>query len=270
MERIISSTFKRDCRARNVAEIVMLKPILLTALLVASPGAFAAKIGLSGEVTYRERIALPDTAILKIELIDMALPDRPRVSVAAPTGAGQVPLAFTLTFEDSMILPQHSYAINAEIAAGDIRFRNIEPYPITPLDQVDPIVIVTQSVAQVQPSSEQPVAEESLALFGVTWQATSIAAQPVPPGVEITLLVESDMRAGGVGGCNSYFSQAAVTSDSFSVSDLSRTQRSCGYDRNMLEQAYFEALRNARSWSVQGDTLTLLDASGKPTATFRT
>ena len=246
----------------------MLKPILLTALLAASPAAFAAKIGLSGEVTYRERIALPDAAILKIELIDMALPDRPRVSVAAPTGAGQVPLAFTLTFEDSMILPQHSYAINAEIAAGDIRFRNIEPYPVTPLNQVDPIVIVTQSVAQVQPTSEQPAAEEGLALFGVTWQATSIAEQPVPPGVEITLLVESDMRAGGVGGCNSYFSQATITEDSFAIGEVARTQRSCFYERNMLEQSYFDALKAAVSWVIDNGTLTLLDSAAKPTVIF--
>ncbi len=80
---------------------------LLLSLLV-SPS-LAAPINLPGVVTYRERIALPDNAMLRIELIDLALPDRPRVSVEAPTGPGQVPLAFTLTFEDSLILPQHDY-----------------------------------------------------------------------------------------------------------------------------------------------------------------
>jgi putative lipoprotein len=246
----------------------MLKTILCLALILASPSALAAKIGISGEVTYRERIALPETATLEIELIDLAWPDRPRLSVAAPTGSGQVPLAFTLTFEDSMILPQHNYALNAEITAGDIRFRNAEPYPVTPLSQTDPILIVTQSIAQIQPSSEQPAAEEGLALFGITWQATAIAGQPVPPGTEITLLVESDMRAGGVGGCNSYFSQTTITKDSFAVGELSRTQRSCGYDRNMLEQAFYEALRTAVSWTVESNTLALLDGAGKPTVTF--
>ncbi len=65
-------------------------------------------------------IALPDTAVLSIELIDLALPNRPRLTVSAPTGAGQVPLAFTLTFEDSLILPQHTYALNAEIEGEGI------------------------------------------------------------------------------------------------------------------------------------------------------
>ena len=81
----------------------MLRPILILALIIGTSPAFAAKVGLSGEVTYRERIALPDTATLRIELVDLALPDRPRVSVSAPTGAGQVPLAFTLTFEESVV-----------------------------------------------------------------------------------------------------------------------------------------------------------------------
>ena len=74
----------------------MLRFAVLAAALAASP-ALATQVQLPGEVTYRERIALPDAAVLSIELIDLALPDRPRLSVSAPTGAGQVPLGFPLT-----------------------------------------------------------------------------------------------------------------------------------------------------------------------------
>jgi len=248
----------------------MLKLLLLIGLILGVSPALAAKIGLSGEVTYRERIALPDMAVLKIELVDLALPDRPRVSVSAPTGAGQVPLAFTLTFDESMILPQHDYALNAEIVAGSIRFRNVEPFRVTPLAQTEPILIVAQSLSQPeQPPSAEPVPTEGdLAILDVTWQATAIGETAVPPGVDISLLIEADMRAGGVGGCNSYFSQASLTEDSFGIGELARTQRSCGYERNMLEQSFFEALRAAASWTVEGEALILLDTTGKPTVTF--
>lgn len=247
----------------------MLKFALPLLLLLAPSPAIAAKVNLSGEVTYRERIALPDTAVLSIELIDLALPDRPRLSVSAPTGAGQVPLAFTLTFEDSMILPQHAYALNAEIHAGDVHFRNAEPFNVTPLAQTEPVVIVTNLVAQTEQPSIKPVAEpEALPLLGITWAATVIGETPVPPGVETTLLIEADMRAGGVGGCNSFFSQTTVTEDSFAIGEVARTQRSCMYERNMLEQSYFDALKAAVSWSMDGDTLTLLDREGKPAVTF--
>ena len=117
-------------------------------------------------------------------------------------------------------------------------------------------------------SGEPPAAEADLPILNVTWHATSIGETPVPPGVDVSLLIESDMRAGGVGGCNSYFSQATLTEDSFAIGELARTQRSCGYDRNMLEQSFFDALRATISWTVDGETLALLDSAGKPTITF--
>ncbi|HZY68754.1 MAG TPA: META domain-containing protein [Devosia sp.] len=248
----------------------MLRLALASLLLGVTP-TVAAPVQLPGEVTYRERIALPETAVLSIELVDLALPDRPRVRVSSPTGPGQVPLAFTLTFEDSLILPQHEYALNAEIEAGDLTFRNPEPVRVAPLAQSEPVTIVTSLVAQaVEPSSSEPPSEpQQLPLLGITWQATRIGTTPVPPGVDMTLLIESDLRAGGVGGCNSFFSQAAVTEDSFAIGEVSRTQRSCLYERNMLEQSFFEALKASVTWVVDNDTLTLLDSAAKPTLTFR-
>jgi putative lipoprotein len=255
--------------ASHFSEVAMTRPLaLIASMLVVWPAA-AASVQLTGEVVYRERIALPESAVLSIELVDLALPDRPRVSVSAPTGAGQIPLAFTLTFEDSLILPRHQYALNAEIAAGDLLFRNAAPVPVVPLAQVEPVLIVTGLVAQaVQPSSEPPASEPELPLLGITWEAVSIEGAPVPPGVEITLLIEGDLRAGGIGGCNSYFSQATVTRDSFAIGDVARTQRSCLYERNMLEQSYFDALRESTSWAIDNDTLTLLDRAADPTLVF--
>jgi putative lipoprotein len=247
----------------------MLKLIMLAALALSATPALAAKVSLAGEVTYRERVALPETTTLKIELIDLAIPHIPRLSISAPTGPGQVPLAFSLTFEESLILPNHSYALNAEISAGDLVFRNLDPYPVTPLAQTEPVVIVTGLVAQVAPSSsEAPAAEPQLPLLNITWTATAIGDVPVPPGVEISLLIGDDRRAGGVGGCNSYFSQADVTEDSFAIAAISKTMKSCLYERNTLEQSYFDALKAARSWNLDGDILTLLDSAGEPVVRF--
>ncbi|RYE07458.1 MAG: META domain-containing protein [Hyphomicrobiales bacterium] len=243
--------------------------VLALALLTAPP-ALAAKVNFSGEVTYRERIALPPDAKLRIELIDLALPDRPRLAVSAPTGAGQVPLAFTLTFEDSLILPQHDYALRAEIRGTNFLFRNTEPFPITPLAQTEPAVIVTSPViAQAEPTpSEEPAAPQQLPLVNIIWQASMIGETPVPPAVEITLMLEPSMRAGGVGGCNSWFSQARVDATSFAIGDIARTQRSCLADRNMLEQSFFDALKAATSWRIDRDILLLLDRSATPLLQF--
>ena len=100
--------------------------IVLSLCLIASP-ALAAKVSLSGQVTYRERIALPDPATLEIQLVDETLPSLPpRLDVRAPIGPnGGVPLSFTIGFEDSLILPSHNYALIAAISAeGGLMFRN--------------------------------------------------------------------------------------------------------------------------------------------------
>lgn len=248
----------------------MLKFALPLALLLATSPALAAKINLTGEVTYLERMALPDSAVLSIELIDLALPDRPRLSVSAPTGAGQVPLAFTLTFEDSLILPQHSYALNAEINTGDIRFRNVEPLSVSPLTQAEPVVIITNLVAQNESAaSSEPISEPaSLPLLGITWQATMVGDLPVAPGVKVTLLVEENMRSGGNSGCNSYFAQSTISENSFKIGEIAATARACMGGRSTLEADYFAALKAATSWTMDGDTLTLLDMSGEPAVTF--
>jgi putative lipoprotein len=241
---------------------------ILLALTLAGPAA-AAKRSLPGEVTYRERMALPEAATLKIELIDLAIPDLPRLSVSAPTGPGQVPLAFTLTFEDSLILPNHAYALNAEITAGELTFRNAEPYPVSPLGQVEPVVIVTSLVAQASASSsEPPAAEPALPLLNITWSAVAIGETPIPPGVEVSLLVDDELRAGGVGGCNSYFAQAQIDENSFMVADVSKTMKSCLYERNMLEKSYYDALKAARSWVIDNGALLLLDGAGETLVKF--
>jgi putative lipoprotein len=46
-------------------------------LLACATPAFAAEIKLPGQVTYRERVALPPSAILEIELVDETLPALP-------------------------------------------------------------------------------------------------------------------------------------------------------------------------------------------------
>jgi putative lipoprotein len=150
-----------------------------------------------------------------------------------------------------------------------MRFRNAEPFGVTPLAQTEPVLIVTALVTRAEPSSSEPEARPAdLPLLNITWQATRIGETPVPPGVDVTLLIEDDMRAGGSGGCNSFFSQATIADDSFMIGEVARTQRSCFYERNTLEKSYFDALRAAVAWTMDDSRLTLLDGAGKPVVVF--
>ena len=102
----------------------------LTLLLVGCPstsdvpaaGGGAVTSQVTGSVTYRERIALPPTAVVTVRLVDVSLADAPSVLITEQvirTEGRQVPFEFALAYDASRILPSHTYAVQARIENGD-------------------------------------------------------------------------------------------------------------------------------------------------------
>ncbi|MFH0256995.1 YbaY family lipoprotein [Vibrio rumoiensis] len=81
---------------------------------------------ITGSVLYRERIALPDTAVVSVTLEDVSLADKAAEVIATDsfvTGGKQVPFEFKLDYDASKIVPNHRYNIRAKIAVdGKLRF----------------------------------------------------------------------------------------------------------------------------------------------------
>lgn len=241
-------------------------------LAFASP-ALAAKVTLTGDVTYRERIALPPGGTLSVSLIDLASPEKPRVSAKAPIASpGQVPLTFTLNFDDTVIVAGHSYALVAEIAGPDaVWFRNATPYAVDPLAPAAPILIIVNVVpkdaAVVTPD---PVAAPTPPpILDITWQAETIGGAAVARGIVSSLSIASDMRAGGRGGCNSWFAQAEINAERLIFSAVAATRMACvSDDATKQEDSFFAALAATRFWRLDKDHLILLDAGGVELANF--
>jgi putative lipoprotein len=91
-------------------------------------------------VAYRERIAMPENAVLTMQLQDLSAPDGPD-GVDAPakviveqkfTFAGQqVPLPFELHYDPAKIDPKHRYALSARITVADqLMFMNTTAYRV--------------------------------------------------------------------------------------------------------------------------------------------
>jgi putative lipoprotein len=246
----------------------------LCALIVFAVPASAAPAKLSGIVTYRERIALPADAQLHLQLIDQSLPGAPaRIDARAAIGsAGQVPLNFALSFDDATIIAGHSYAIIAELSSGGrLWFRNFEPYVVDPVAPAAPVEVIVTFVGQITGaapaadlSSEEPVA--TLPILNSVWHVQSLAGTPVIAHSDPTLTIGNDMRAGGRGGCNSWFAQAVVDETSIAFSTVAATLAACDDALTAQERAFFEALAKSRSYTLSGDSLTLLDATGSPVA----
>ena len=143
---------------------------LLSTIAIASAGTLT----LSGQVTYRERIALPENGALRISLVDLATPDQPRVraegAIASP---GQVPLSFNLHFEDSVILEGHSYGLHAEIVSeGQVWFRNDEPLAID-LAATEGLEVITTFTGRVTDAAAAPAIDPP-PILDVSWTAEEI------------------------------------------------------------------------------------------------
>lgn len=245
----------------------------LITVTAAVSSAMAETRTLTGEVTYRERIALPPDATLRIQLVELGAPGGPALieAEAAIAAGGQVPLTFTLNFDDRGIRDGHAYALVAEIAAGDaVWFRNAEPYAVDPLLNATPIVIVTNFTGTLteQPANtvepETPPAPE---ILDITWQAESIGGSPVVENAQTTLSIAGDMRAGGRGGCNSYFAQAELAGESLRFSAVAATRRACtAAEVTVQEERFFAALAATRFWRLRDGKLVLLDSGGRDVA----
>jgi putative lipoprotein len=243
---------------------------VLAALLVSAMPSLAAKLTLSGEVTYRERIALPPGATLSVGLVDLAAPQTPRIAAkAALASPGEVPLNFNLNFDDTVLVDGASYGIVAEISGenGAVWFRNSEPYSVDPRAPAGPILIIVSFTGQTE--APAPAAPATPAILDITWVASSIGGNPVAPNIQSSLSIAADMRAGGRGGCNSWFAQAELGDSTLVFSAVAATRMACLSEAaTAQETAWFAALAATRSYRLEGNKLVLLDEARTELATL--
>jgi len=104
----------------------------------------------TGTVTYRERIALPPTAVIKVQLVDVSRADAPAIVLGEQVthSAGkQVPFAFEIPFDPATIAANHSYAVQARIENdGTLRFISDRHYAVITRGAPTRIDIVLRSV----------------------------------------------------------------------------------------------------------------------------
>ena len=106
---------------RGLLSLVLFLAGCTSTQVVPSSGTGTAISKVTGSVTYRERIALPPSAVITVKLVDVSLADAPSVLVAEQvirTERRQVPFEFALDYDPSRILPSHTYAVQVRIEDG--------------------------------------------------------------------------------------------------------------------------------------------------------
>lgn len=110
------------------------------------------RVNILGELTYRQRIALPPDASATVALLELAKGgDNTETSVVTEVQLSdfkQVPIAFSLTYPSDAILPDSTYRLRAQIhdKQGKLLWRSSAAQSIDPLNDGGKLTIVMQQV----------------------------------------------------------------------------------------------------------------------------
>jgi putative lipoprotein len=115
---------------------------------VASSGPASQSV-ITGTVTYRNRSALPPTAVIEVSLQDISLADAPAKVISTQqieAGGNQPPFAYELTYDPAQIDPRYTYSVSARITdGGELLFISDTTYPVltrgAPLTDVNILVM---------------------------------------------------------------------------------------------------------------------------------
>ena len=98
--------------------------------------------------------------------------------------------------------------------------------------------------------------------FAGAWKIVEVSGG-APPDIEKTDFKTLEKgRVGTSVGCNRIVGGMTVDGGRLAFSQMAATMMACPAPLDAVERSYLDALQEARSWRMEGGTLTFLDAKG--------
>ena len=242
----------------KLAELMVFGLVPLVVGMIVTPDrAVASEKILTGEIMYRERIALPPNAQVTVQLADVSLADAPAAIIGEQqiSPAGQVPIKFEIKFDPSVIQPNMTYALQARISVDN------QLWFITDTrHQVNPLADTQQTVMVRKVSGGDGATSETI--LGKDWKVDFIDGIDVLPEPRATFRVDENGRIGGKGPCNGYFANAKIDGSKITIGQAGATMMACAPDLMKAEQALFKAFAKVASYRLADGALTLVDENG--------
>ncbi|MDH7796232.1 MULTISPECIES: YbaY family lipoprotein [unclassified Beijerinckia] len=247
---------------------------VLAAAFHTAPAAAKSR-SLSGTVTYRERMALPPSSLVEVQLVDISLADAPARVLARTTlwPRRQVPLRYRLRYDDTQIIANHTYALQARITLGGrLLFINTTRHSLSAdglaggREGFGDTDILVERVAD-SPRTQEPAAP---ARPDGRWLAEDIGGGGVIDRLQTVLEIAPNGAVSGSGGCNRMVGKANIAGDRLSFGPIASTKMACPPAAMNQEAKFFAALADVRAWRVDAirQKLILLDAQGRTIITL--
>jgi putative lipoprotein len=246
----------------------MVMRIAATALLMILLGPCAvlpaASGVLTGEVFYRERVALPRNAVLEVSLVDVTRPGGlgdlvASVQIRPKRG---VPIPFEIRYGDGDVEPRRSYAVRANIVAdGRLLFVSARSNLVLTQGHPTSVRILMSAVISLAVAAAQD-------LTGRAWLAENISGAGVVDTVQTTIAINPAGEVSGSGGCNTLRGTAQVNGSSLTFGTIGTTRKMCPPAIMDQEMKFLRALDLTREFRIDGPYLLFVDGSGAELVRF--
>jgi len=214
-----------------------------------------------GELTYLQRIALPDDAVAIVEMKPDDAPDGASVTAEARIAleGRQVPVTFTLDVPRAHLEAGRTYVLRGAIEA-DSQVRWLS----------DPVVIDTAGrsadvgTLRLSPyEASPPFGIDGKAFVAGEWRIEEVGGREVDKDIAATIAFGEDGFFSGRL-CNSYRGAYTLDGESISFGKAAATLMACPEPQATHERALFDAFDKARSWRPDKDgMLAILDEDGR-------
>lgn len=242
----------------------MLASIASAAMLAAGPSradGIEPVLTITGELTYLQRIALPDDAVAIVEIKPEDAADGDPVTAETRTALDgrQVPVAFTLEVPRAHLEPGTRYVLRGGILVESAMRWLSEPVAVdTAAARVD------VGTLRLSPYEAPPPFEiDGKEMLKGEWRLSEIGGLTLADDANATIAFD---EAGTFSGkvCNSYRGSFTVDGAGIEFGRAAATLMACPEPLASQEGALFAAFETAKTFRVgQDGTLAVLDGDGK-------
>lgn len=216
-----------------------------SAILAASPS-LAAPASIRGTVSYRERIALPPSATVTVQLIDVSRAGA-SFSIIAETSTRpgrNVPVPYIIRYNDRDIRPNRRYALRAEIRDGRrLLFTTTRNYPILSGGRETTDLLLERAGAAPRP---EPDRQSSLVGSWVVLELSGERPRGMKPPV---MQISADNRVSGNTGCNGFGAELRTSRGEISFTRAISTQMACEPATMRQERDFLSLIGEVRRYA---------------------
>ncbi|WP_260706184.1 YbaY family lipoprotein [Edaphobacter flagellatus] len=258
----------------------MIRIAVVVSMLTLAAAAPCQTLQVTGTATYRERMALPPNAIFEATLEDVSLADAPATVIGNTRleSPGNPPFQFSISYDSSKIVPNHTYAVRAQIKVDKkLWFTTDQRYAVLTQGHGSEISMMMLrrasgggSRSKPSPATAQAAAPADEPLRETYWKLMELRGKPVNAAnqqQEAHLVFRTGDRLSGSGGCNRLMGGYSVEGNTLHFKGIGSTMMACAQGMD-IEQAFLAALNKVETWKITNNTLELYDSGAKLLAKF--